>query len=405
MRPRAVVVLAGGSSRRFGRDKLTAGTGPGPQGPTLLDLVLRELPADAEVVVVGPERPVARAVRFAREQPPGGGPVAGLVAGLRALGTGAAGGQAGGWVGVLPGDAPAAATALPALGQALALAGREGAVAAVAVDPSGVLQPLQLALAPEGVRRLLAAAGSGAGSAARPLVLSLDPVRVQVPARAAWDVDTPEQLRIWQLSTGPAVDSVLRALAELTVGGGPAVLALDGPSGAGKTALATALALRTGASVLEGDDFYSPLLGSQTLAHASARPVAELAADGVVDWRRLRLEGLEPLAAGRPARYRRYDWSADDGRLEAGEVVVPAGPLVVVEGVYTARPELADLVDLPVRVHAPAGLRARRVLERDGDSGGWTAVWSAAERHYFTNVRPDGDFALHLDGAAPLGGS
>ncbi|GHD85296.1 NTP transferase domain-containing protein [Streptomyces naganishii] len=74
------VVLAGGAARRLGgADKPGLRVG----GRALLDRVL-DACADARttVVVAGP-RPTARPVRWAREEPPGGGPVAALDAGLR----------------------------------------------------------------------------------------------------------------------------------------------------------------------------------------------------------------------------------------------------------------------------------------------------------------------------------
>ena len=61
-----VVVLAGGTSRRFGSDKLAAPLG----GSTVLDTVLGSLPPQWPVVVVGPprdcRRPVTRPRRGAR---------------------------------------------------------------------------------------------------------------------------------------------------------------------------------------------------------------------------------------------------------------------------------------------------------------------------------------------------
>ncbi|MCQ8773696.1 NTP transferase domain-containing protein [Streptomyces telluris] len=74
------VVLAGGAARRLGgADKPTLRVG----GRTLLDRVLEACADAEETVVVGPRRPTARPVRWAREEPPGGGPLAGLAAGLR----------------------------------------------------------------------------------------------------------------------------------------------------------------------------------------------------------------------------------------------------------------------------------------------------------------------------------
>lgn len=78
----AAVVLAGGAARRLGgTDKAAVTVG----GRTLLDRVLAACPDAATTVVVGPRRPTARPVRWVREEPPGGGPVAALAAGLAAV--------------------------------------------------------------------------------------------------------------------------------------------------------------------------------------------------------------------------------------------------------------------------------------------------------------------------------
>ena len=51
----AVVVLAGGRSRRFGTDKLAHEI----DGRTLLAHTLDALPVDAEIILVGPPRPAS----------------------------------------------------------------------------------------------------------------------------------------------------------------------------------------------------------------------------------------------------------------------------------------------------------------------------------------------------------
>jgi molybdopterin-guanine dinucleotide biosynthesis protein A len=73
------VVLAGGLARRLeGADKPALEFG----GVTLLDRVIEACAEADEVVCVGPIRPTRRPVRWTREDPPGGGPVAALAAGL-----------------------------------------------------------------------------------------------------------------------------------------------------------------------------------------------------------------------------------------------------------------------------------------------------------------------------------
>ena len=179
-----VVVLAGGRSRRFGSDKLEADL----DGRSLLDATLASVPAALPVVVVGPERPVRRSVRFAREEPPGGGPTAGLVAGLTAALDGGAE-----TISTLPGDAPAAGSAVPVL---LAALGPDDLVVAHGAD--GQVFPLQLGCTAAGARRVVEAAGptGGAGASVRRLLESLvpPPGRVVLEPLALADVDTRADL-------------------------------------------------------------------------------------------------------------------------------------------------------------------------------------------------------------------
>lgn len=128
----------------------------------------------------------------------------------------------------------------------------------------------------------------------------------------------------------------------------PLVISLDGPSAAGTTTLATELGLRLAASVVAGDDFYSDMPEEQRWALTAAQGVEEY-----FDWQRLRHEVLEPLRAGRAARYRPFSWLPGGG-LDDRMVTVEPTPIIVLEGVYTGRPQLRDLVDLVVLVDTPA---------------------------------------------------
>jgi molybdenum cofactor guanylyltransferase len=81
-----VVLLAGGRASRLGGvDKPALPVGPGTLLDGVLDRALAVTGDPGRIVVVGPRRPVATAVRWTREDPPGSGPLAALAAGLAAL--------------------------------------------------------------------------------------------------------------------------------------------------------------------------------------------------------------------------------------------------------------------------------------------------------------------------------
>ncbi len=362
------------------------------EGQPLLDRALASLPEHMTVVVVGSVREVARPVIFTSEDPPGGGPAAGLVAGVRrALA------ESSDAIVTLPADAPLGGQAASTL---LSRLEREpNTEAVVGVDAHGREQPLQLALRPAAAEALVAAAGPGgaAGVSARRLLDALRPglvIQKLAPAEL-WDIDTPEQRLAWQLQFSAPVSAILELVAERQARiDRPVVIAIDGPSCAGKSILAAAVALRSRASVLEGDDFYRTTLPRLLVAQREATS-DNAVADAVIDWQRLRSEALLPLLARQPARFQPYDWDADDGRLAAPKTI-PAAEVIIVDGVYAARPELADLVDVAVYLGVDPQTRAARYAAR-GDDPDWRRFWDRGEAYYFGAVRPPAGFDIQLD--------
>lgn len=245
------MVLAGGTSRRFGRDKLAAPL----DGATVLASAVRGLPPGVRLLLVGPDpsaaEPELTPGQWVREDPPGGGPAAAMIAGLR--------------VGlaepvdallVLPGDAPQAGAAA---GQLLARLSEAGVDAVLALDPDGREQPLQLALRPTAARALIDLAGptAGAGASARALVAGLTPQPLvhQLSADQAFDIDTRDQLVAWQLRDSAAVRQVLAALGDVpSQSDRPRVVALSGPAEVSTAVLLLALRLRTDAAVVDVAD-------------------------------------------------------------------------------------------------------------------------------------------------------
>jgi uridine kinase len=176
------------------------------------------------------------------------------------------------------------------------------------------------------------------------------------------------------------------------------VVAFDGRSGAGKSMLADAVASLVTAAVVRGDDFYRDMDDDDRRALSAIQAV-----DRYFDWQRLRSEALVPLARRKAARFRRFNWAVGYGLTPPITVDVQA--IVIVEGVYSARPEFDDLLDLKVLVEVPDHVREERrqarlrTVSRD-DPQGWDTRWDAAERVYFDTIRPRGAFDLIVAGDA-----
>ncbi|MEQ1786078.1 MAG: hypothetical protein ABL966_03410 [Acidimicrobiales bacterium] len=172
---------------------------------------------------------------------------------------------------------------------------------------------------------------------------------------------------------------------------GPIVVALDGRSGAGKSTLAPLVAAEVDGVVVGGDDFYAGGSGEMWDAMSAAQK-----ADHVIDWRRQR-PLLVGLRCGESIAYHPYDWDDADNDGTAPHLVhVEAAPVIILDGVYSARPELADLVDLRVLLLIDDDVRRAQLLAREGDTyrGGWEARWTEAELHYFGTIMPPERFDL-----------
>jgi uridine kinase len=173
----------------------------------------------------------------------------------------------------------------------------------------------------------------------------------------------------------------------------PVLVALDGRSGAGKSTLAAEVGVQVGALVIDGDDFYR----GGTDAYWDALGPAEKV-DRVIDWERQR-SLLGQLRRGEPVTWQPYDWDADDGRLGAPVTAGPAAA-VLLNGAYSARPELSDLYSQRVLLTVPRDVRRARLLRREGERyrSEWEARWAEAEDLYFDVLMPPAVFDLVLDG-------
>ncbi|WP_433529580.1 uridine kinase family protein [Micromonospora sp. CA-263727] len=176
------------------------------------------------------------------------------------------------------------------------------------------------------------------------------------------------------------------------------LVAVDGPSGAGKTAFAARLA----------DAIAVETRAAGTCCVGSGRPPV-VHTDDLLDgwddqltfWDRLEESVLAPVRAGSAGKYHRYSWTQH--RFLPGPVPVPAAPVLIVEGVSAARAAAGPDLTLAVFVTAPQPLRLTRAVARDGPSIlPELRRWHAAERDHFAADRTESRADLVVDGAPTL---
>ena len=161
---------------------------------------------------------------------------------------------------------------------------------------------------------------------------------------------------MWDEVTRPPrrehVDAVVSlALVAQARCGDVVVIALDGPSGAGKTTLAHGIELALTpsgpVSVVHMDHLYP---GWDGLAQAPALLTTQV---------------LEPLARGERATYRLWSWVREQW---SGTRDVPPCRYLVVEGCGSSVGPAGSYAAVSVFVDADSALRMRRGIERDGEA-------------------------------------
>ncbi|HEX3801804.1 MAG TPA: hypothetical protein VHV75_03090 [Solirubrobacteraceae bacterium] len=146
----------------------------------------------------------------------------------------------------------------------------------------------------------------------------------------------------------------------------PLVVAIDGYGASGKSTIALEVAVSLDASIVQTDLYYDDDCPTD-----DPRPMAQY-----YDWEALRSGSLEPTIA--------------DGAT-----------VILVEGVSSAAPALADLITHAVFVATPQPVRLERLHERITPDE-WDEDWLAAERVYFAS-RPPESFDLVVRGTTEDG--
>ena len=187
---------------------------------------------------------------------------------------------------------------------------------------------------------------------------------------------------MWHQLTTAASETHVAAVAALAARAEPrcgdtVVVAIDGPSGAGKTTLASGVAAALGA------------LGSVEVVHMD---LLFPGWDGLPEAPGLlTTQVLEPLSQGLPATHRLWSWVRDEWH---GSRTVPPSRFLVVEGCASSVEPAGAYAAVRVFVEADRALRMRRGIARDGEAyrPRWEG-WAAQETLLFdrdgTRLRAD----------------
>lgn len=170
------------------------------------------------------------------------------------------------------------------------------------------------------------------------------------------------------------------------------LVAIDGGGGAGKSTFAKKLgSLLSNTKIVQVDDFYKSKAERVTIT------------DNVpvhlnFDRERLRQQILEPLKDGLGAHYRKYDW--DNDLISSETEDIPAGMIVIVEGLGTLGDELSPYFDYKIWLDVSRETRRKRGIERDTEE--WADIWDneylPQDERYIKEQKPQNaaDFVVKI---------
>ena len=151
------------------------------------------------------------------------------------------------------------------------------------------------------------------------------------------------------------------------------VIAIDGRCAAGKTTLAKALQEELGCQVIHMDHFF--LRPEQRTPERYQEP------GGNVDRERFLEEVLLPLQKEEQFSYRPFDCHS---MSLAQEITIYPNSITIVEGTYSAHPQLWNYYDYHIFMTVSKGLQLKRIARRNGAYlSMFRDQWIPMEEKYF----------------------
>ena len=181
-----------------------------------------------------------------------------------------------------------------------------------------------------------------------------------------------------------SLEDLKNSIIKFNVDSKPKMIAIDGPSGSGKSYFANQLSqILKGSHIVPMDDFIS----WNSLDVGLSRAKTQL---------------FEPLSKGDAARYQARDWVGDIFGESLGEWKdVPACNFVIFEGIGSSRIELSSYYCVSIWVEAQKELCIQRGLKRDGAF--MLEHWESSkimEKEFFSKDQSKSRANYYIDGVS-----
>lgn len=157
----------------------------------------------------------------------------------------------------------------------------------------------------------------------------------------------------------------------------PAVIAIDGPCGGGKSTLALEIENILGFNILHMDDFYLPF-------DKRDKNWMNIIA-GHMDFERLIENVLKPYKERKRTNYISYDCHSDK---YLQEIPIDLDKILVIEGSYTSHPVLDKYVNLKIFVDIAKDEQIKRLTKRNPNVvDKFLSMWVPFENNYFESLK------------------
>jgi uridine kinase len=161
------------------------------------------------------------------------------------------------------------------------------------------------------------------------------------------------------------------------------IIAIDGPAGAGKSTLASRIAMsmrETNIEIVHMDDLYSGWEDALTNTLTKT----------------LEFNIAQPASQGKPFEYRKYNWLTK----QFGEFlrIIPQD-LLILEGVGAGQKSIRKYLDQLIWIDIEPEIGLNRVLQRDGDYlEAEMRVWQMRESEHFERDNTRDCATIRIDG-------